>query len=301
MENRVINDLQIREYLLGRLEGDPELVEQIDEQILTDAQISIIVDVVEDEIMEEYIEGSLCADDLQSVERHFLRPPERQRKLRNARLLNQHLAMTSLERERLEQLDTQRGLLLSWTRVLKVPHFRTYAEFAVAAVFVVAIAFLVYQRRELGMAVNRTNQQLSEERQKEIALNQQVQPKLQTLTPSTSELHLFEAGITRGKGQLPTVNLSNASGTLHIEVAISSDLTDKVRPSAGKYQVQLKRLGQKTIFWSRDSVDPLFVPGGAILRLDLPEGILPIGICELVAKQPGKTALSYSFIVSDAR
>ncbi len=73
MENRVIDEVHIREYLLGRLEGDPEFVEQIDEQILTNPQFSIIVDVVEDEIIEEYIEGSLNADDARAVERHFLR------------------------------------------------------------------------------------------------------------------------------------------------------------------------------------------------------------------------------------
>lgn len=299
MENRVINDLQIREYLLGRLDDDSELVEQIDERILTDAQFSVIVDVVEDEIMEEYIEGSLCSDELQSVESHFLRPPERQRKLRNARLLSRHLATASPSRESVERFEPSRRFAPAWILVWKRPHFRTYAEIAAAAVFAVVIAFLIYQRRELGMTLERTNWQMAQERQKEIASNQQVQPRLQILASSTTELHLFDAGLTRGNGQLPTVNVTNTSGTLHIEVAILSDPTGKFHSPTGEYQVQLKHLGQTV--WSRDAVDSLSVPGGAVLSIDLPQETLPIGICELVVKQPGKTALSYSFIVSDAR
>ena len=141
MENRVIEDVHIREYLLGRLEGDPELVEQIDERILTNPQFSLIVDVVEDEIIEEYIEGSLSADDAQAVERHFLRPPERQLKLRNARLLSRHLATASLPRESVERSEPAHRA--AWIRMWKIPHFRTYAELSAAAVFLVAIALLI--------------------------------------------------------------------------------------------------------------------------------------------------------------
>ena len=294
MENRVIDDVHIREYLLGRLDGDPELVEQIDEQILTNPQFSIVVDVVEDEIIEEYIEGSLSADDGRAVERHFLRPPERQLKLRNARLLSRHLATASQPWETVEQSEPPSRA--AWIRVWKLPHFRIYAELAAAAVFIVAIALLVYQRRELGMAVEQTSQQLAEERQKEIALNQQVHPRLQIMAPSAVELHLFEAGLTRGNAQLPTVNIGNTSGTLHIEVAIPSDPTGKHSPPTGRYQVQLNYLGQT--MWSRDDVESVSVSGGAVLSLNLPVETLPTGICELVVKQPDKTVLSYSFIVS---
>ena len=294
MENRVIDDVHIREYLLGRLDGDPELVERIDEQILTDSQFSISVDVVEDEIIEEYIEGTLNADDARAVERHFLRPPERQLKLRSARLFSRYLATASEPLEAVEQYESPSRA--AWIRMWKLPHFRTYAELAAAVVFIVAIALLVYQRRELGKAVEQASQQLAEEHQKEIALNQQVHPRLQIMAPPAVELHLFEAGLTRGNTQLPTVNIGNTSGMLHIEVAIPSDSSGKHSPPTGRYQVQLNYLGQT--MWSRDDVDSVSVSGGAVLSLNLPVETLPTGICELVVKQPGKTVLSYSFIVS---
>jgi len=290
----MIDDLNIREYLLGRLDGDPELVEQIDEQSLSNPQFSIIVDVVEDEIIEEYIEGSLNADDARAVEKHFLRPPERQLRLRNARLLRHQLATASQLQETAEQSDpTSRA---AWIRVRKLPHLRTYAEFAAAAVLIVAIVLLVYQRRELGVAVERTNQQLEDERQKEIALDQQAHPRLQISAPPVAELHLFEVGLTRGNGQLPTVNIGHKSGALHIEVAIPSDANGQHSARNGKYQVQLNYLGQT--MWSRDNIESLPVSGGTVVRVDLPVETLPAGVCQLVVTQPDKSTLSYSFIVS---
>jgi len=91
----VITDANIREYLLGRLDSEPELVDNIDEQILTDPSFSLTVDVAEDEIIEEYLEGSLSSEDARAVERHFLRPSERQRKLEVARLLGRYFESES--------------------------------------------------------------------------------------------------------------------------------------------------------------------------------------------------------------
>ena len=81
----MITEANIREYLLGRLDPNSKLVENIDEQILTVPEFSTTIDVVEDEIIEQYLEGSLNQGDTRAVERHFLRPLDRQRKLRSIR------------------------------------------------------------------------------------------------------------------------------------------------------------------------------------------------------------------------
>src|SRR5437899_4121420 len=92
METGLPEETNIREYLLGRLQQDtPELSERLEERLLADDDFSRTVDLVEDEIIEEYLEGTLDAADKQTVEQHFLRPPERQKKLRFARLLHHHL------------------------------------------------------------------------------------------------------------------------------------------------------------------------------------------------------------------
>lgn len=295
----MIDDATIREYLLGRLDADLELVDCIDEQMLTNAEFSTSVDIVEDEIMEEYLEGSLNADDTQAVERHFLRPPERQRKLRNARLLNLHLANALSESEGAQQSEPLRRSPHPWTKMGNLPGFRAFAEIAAAALFTVSIVNLMHQRRELSAAVERANQRPTETLAQATAANQNSHASLQIIEPATGVLNLLEPGLTRGDGHLPAVELGAAPGALHIEVAIPADRAGKLQPIAGKYQIHLDHAGQT--LWSRDGVDAIVVSGGAIVKLDLPADVLPIGTCELVLKQPGKADLSYSFVVSALR
>jgi hypothetical protein len=119
---------------------------------------------------------------------------------------------------------------------------------------------------------------------------------LQIVEPATGVLNLLEPGITRGDGHLPAVKVGAAPGVLHIEVAIPADRVGKPRPAIDKYQIQLAHAGQT--LWSRDGVEAISVSGGAILKLDLPADVLPIGACELVLKQPARADLFYSFVVS---
>lgn len=101
-EDRII----IREYLLGRLPEEES--EEIETRLLTDAEFAKALDVIEDEILEDYIDGNLSQSEKQAVEEHFLRPPERKRKLWFLRLLRSHVSKES---------QTQRGWgLLSYVR-----------------------------------------------------------------------------------------------------------------------------------------------------------------------------------------
>src|SRR5215475_5768152 len=86
-------DTMIREYLLGRLDNAPEVAERLAERMLTETELSELVDVIEDEIIEEYLEGQLEPADRQAIEKHFLRPPERREKLRLARILHRGLKL----------------------------------------------------------------------------------------------------------------------------------------------------------------------------------------------------------------
>jgi hypothetical protein len=293
----MISDDVIREYLLGQLDAGSAQVEQIDEQALMDQEFSTRVDIVEDEIIEEYIEGALTPVDREAVEGYFLRPPERQRKLRNARLLSCHLAATSLGKEgSVPPPESSNSIFHRWALAWKMPGLRVYAEIAAGVLFAVSVAYLVYQRRELSSAVERSNQQLAAERQQLAILQRQSPSPIRIIEPPEGVLTLLEAGRTRSTGHLPAVKVGNASGTLHVEVAVTADT---LHQSSGKYQVRLQHAG--LTLWSLDGVEALAVPGGAILKLDLPAEILPIGSCELVIKQSGNTDLSYPFVVSGLR
>ena len=279
----MITDANIREYLLGRLDADLELVENIDEQILTDPEFSTSVDVIEDEIIEEYLEGSLNLEDTQAVERHFLRPPERQRKLKTARLFSRYFEAESRHEKTVQ--STPARSLFGWA----LPSFRTWAEIATAAVFLISILTLVNQRHELDAGIKQMSQQLSQERQRSAVSNQQLQNALQALQPAIAMLNLVKPGLQRGEQELPVVQVTSATRVLHVEVALASG-------APGNYRVELRHRGKTA--WSRDSVDAMAVPNGAILRLDIPADVLPQGASELVVMPSGNGPISYWFSVS---
>jgi hypothetical protein len=285
--NRMITDANIREYLLGRLDPNLELVESIDEKILMDPEFSISVDVIEDEIIEEYLEGSLNSEETRAVERHFLRPPERQRKLKTARLFSRYLESES-RNVTTEQPAPARSLLKVFRDGWAFPSFRTCAEIAASAVFVISILTLSNQRRELDIARKQVGEQLSQERQRSAASNQQLQNALQSLQPAVAMLNLFRPGLQRGKLELPEVKVSSGTKLLYVEVALSSS-------APGSSRVELRHSGE--MVWSRDEVDAIAVPGGAILRLDIPADVLTQGTCELVVKPAREGAVSYWFSV----
>jgi hypothetical protein len=82
----------IREYLLGHLNQDEAAETSMSDDILADDKLAEVVESIEDEIIEEYLEGTLDPETRNSVEHYFLQPPERQEKLHFARVLERHLA-----------------------------------------------------------------------------------------------------------------------------------------------------------------------------------------------------------------
>lgn len=280
----MITDANIREYLLGRLDSDSELVESIDEQILTDPKFSISVDVVEDEIIEEYVEGSLSSEDKRAVERHFLRPPERQHRLKTARLISRYF-----EAQTPKQPAPARSLLNAFRIGQMLPTFRTCAEMAAFAVFIISTLVLWNQRRELEIAIKQMNQQLGQEHERLAIANQQLQNALHSLQPAIAMLNLVRPGRQRGDMEIPEVKVNPGTRTLHVEVALSSG-------TPGKYRVELRH-AERTV-WSRDDVDVTAVSGGAILRVDIPAEVLPQGKCELAVMPSGEAPMSYLFSVS---
>src|SRR5579862_338884 len=82
---------QIRQYLLGRLDDNEELENTLSEGILFQSDMSEMTDLIEDEIIEQYLDGTLDTTDKSDVEKYFLRPAERRERLQFARLLRDRL------------------------------------------------------------------------------------------------------------------------------------------------------------------------------------------------------------------
>src|ERR1700746_3310709 len=80
----------IREYLLGRLDNEKELEEQLSHDIFSNDELAEMVESIEEEIIEEFLDGTMDSADKDAFNTYFLRPPERKERLRFAKLLRNH-------------------------------------------------------------------------------------------------------------------------------------------------------------------------------------------------------------------
>src|SRR5262245_56994617 len=84
------NENVIRQYLLGKLNDQKELEEELSDQMFFDDDLSQMVDSIEDEILDDYLDGALSRADTQAVKEYFLCPPERKDKLQFARVMRRY-------------------------------------------------------------------------------------------------------------------------------------------------------------------------------------------------------------------
>src|SRR5947209_12320290 len=80
----------IKKYLLGQL-GGADLAE-IERRLLTDDEFYEEVQIMEDELVDEYVNAELSADERRLFEKNFLADPESRNKLRLGRALDRHLS-----------------------------------------------------------------------------------------------------------------------------------------------------------------------------------------------------------------
>jgi hypothetical protein len=81
-------EANLRRYVLG---GLPESARSdLEEQLVTEPDVFEALGVVEDELIEEYLDGTGTELDRGAFERHFLTSPQRQARLRLAKSLRKH-------------------------------------------------------------------------------------------------------------------------------------------------------------------------------------------------------------------
>jgi len=263
----------IRQYLLGRLDDQIELEMGLSEQMLFDDELSEIVDSIEDEIIEDYLDGAVSASDQATIEEYFLRPAERREKLQLARLLRSHfqVAGKAVAKKNLvayESLLNSEGkggpaLNLHW-----LVQTRTLCE--LAALVLLFAGGLIYvsgvrHRFDSELAASRQAQlrldgELAQERERSANLTkrlQEVQPPIAILP--------FLGPVFRGGG---TQVIDIGPWTQQIRVEL-----DLLGAPSGAYDVRLESAAGRTI-WSKSETTT--VSGG--LRFEMPVENLSTGL-----------------------
>src|SRR5438477_2742947 len=120
----------IKKYLLGQLAG-ADLAE-IERRLLTDDEFYEEVQVMEDELVDEYINAELSPDERRLFEKNFLADPESRNKLRLGRALDRHLSVRPLQFG-----ESSKGFALPWAAKV----FSSPLRIAAFALIIAAVVF----------------------------------------------------------------------------------------------------------------------------------------------------------------
>ena len=93
--NPAVDERQICQYLLGKLGLEEQ--QRFEEQLMTQESLFDELMVLEDELIDEYLKGTLSPVDRTDFEKHFLATPERRQKIQFAQALRKHVAAAALQ------------------------------------------------------------------------------------------------------------------------------------------------------------------------------------------------------------
>jgi len=275
MKESFPTDNTIRQYLLGRFDDQDALENSLGEQIFHDDELSEVVDSIEDEIVEEYLDGTLSAADRKAVEEYFLRPAQRKEKLRIARLLRDHFqsavnVRAEADRVILPEPVVDRGggnaLALHWRS-----HFRAYCECAALVLIALSSFIYIYSvrkgfRSEIDSS-RREQKRLEGELAQERHRSESLAEQLEQLQPPV--VGLTFVGIPRGP-EANQVEIRPFTQRIRAEIDLQG-------ASDRAYDVRLEDKARKAI-WSQTGV----IPSSGALRVEIPVQGMTTGDYHLV-------------------
>ena len=262
MKSNLPDRSQIREYLLGRLDNEKEIEERLSHDIFADDEVSGMVEAVEEEIIEDFLDGTLDSADSNAVGTYFLRPPERKEKLRFARLLRNHFeespqSIGPISEARHSAYTNVAGTTSEYRE--PIPwwiHFKTYGQ--PAAFVVLVFGSLLYistlQRKEA-----RLESQLAQEREHSASLVKETPTLESSLIPLT-----LVADRSRGDdSQIPHIEIKPSTRRIMVEIALQGH-------SPGPFNVQLETKAGNGPRWSARLLPLISSSGDTRLVFDLP-------------------------------
>ena len=127
----------VRRYLLKQLSGEEQSA--LEARLLTEENLFTEVEIVEDELIDEYLGHELSREEHKRFEEHFLTTPEREGKLRSARAMKRYLDGVSPPPQRIWD---KLGRLLKPPRKL---FFESPIRVPVSILLLAAIGFTVWR------------------------------------------------------------------------------------------------------------------------------------------------------------
>jgi hypothetical protein len=280
----------VREYLLGRLDDKKEIEDHLSDEILFNDEVAEMVESIEDEIIEEFLDGTLNSADKKAVDEYFLQPPARKEKLRFARLLRHHfekeqdrfvkpsqdvLPVTGRD---IVQHQADSSLAVHWRS-----HFGMYAQFA--ALILVSVLSLIYISG-VRKSHARLEAELARERERE--RSESLAQEARLLQSPMVPLTLVSDRSRGDETQIPHLEIKPSTQRIIVEIALHGT-------SSGSYDVRLEGKGEKGPIWSARLLALVSPSGDARLMFDVPVQGIESGVYSFVVSSdlPGVTRPKY--------
>jgi len=260
----------VRQYLLGEVVDDSEAEMKISEQILSDDDLSVVVDSVEDEIIEEYLEGALPESERKAVDEYFLEVPERQQKLRFMRLLQTYID----GREKVAEMSIATPAERQKERKPSTFTWRLWVYGQAAALVALCIAGAIYVSRSHNRQTL-LEADLTSERNR----SEQLAQVVTELQAPVVSLTLAEERVRSGTG-IRHIDINSATERISLEIALMG------HPKALSYNVQLNAPQSREPIWAASVLPLVSTAGDVRLKLELPARGLKAGVYTLVVS-PG--------------
>jgi hypothetical protein len=262
MTTGIPDPYQIRQYLLGRLDGNEELENSLSEAILFQGEMSEMADLIEDEIIEQYLDGTLDTADKNDVEEYFLRPAERREKLQLSRLLRDRFQTLQPDAVPLTQDVSkssrmgvpQAGPLSSLHRP---SFFRAYGQLtALVLLCIVSVTYMSSLRKRQG----RLEAALAHEQDRAAILE-----KRSLLFQSRTLPLYLVPDATRALGEpIPYVEIKPSAELALVDIGLRSCV------SGHAYDVVLEKAGGGEPLWAARLPCIMSLSGDARLVFELP-------------------------------
>lgn len=269
MDRKIIQEEIIRKYLLGTL-SEPELSE-IEQELFFDEQLSRTADLIEDEIIEQYLNLELDAHDQKAVETHFLRPPAHRQKLDFARLLRHRLRSPVTPDPSVAHVSPEPPPSRKFFAFV-----RGYGALAAAVVFGGSSVYLGVALREAQVTIT--------------TLTAQFQKPGGSQTPPIPLS--IKNGVTRGHGALPQIVVLPAARTIKVDLLLPGRFAES-------FDVRLldRRHDEEQEIWSKKGVKP--APSQPRLTFDMPTQGIRTSTYDIVVSDPASgSAVTYPFDVN---
>jgi hypothetical protein len=256
-EERVL----IRRFLLGDL--DEERRGQVEERLLTDAELHANLSAARDELIDEYVFGVMDGREVKLFEENFHFTPERLHELRLSRALKRYVEEDAVGKAAaVAEVSSGRFSFFSWRALIGA------GAAALAAVIVGYGGWTIYHDRQLQARLAELRNQRASVEHDLALLNRRPTPDLRSGRPGVVRLTLSPE-INRGSGEERRALVGEGKELLLLSLRLSEDKSQSYRA--------VIETEDGAYIYTLESLTKSVTGEGTSVLLLLPSRLLPTG------------------------